>query len=169
MTKTNTRTIIQQNYEQKDNYNYNNYNNNHTEPGVCIVSPEDSERIFKAYTENIGILNAAIIQMIAKAIADGLTVENILMAIEETAFAPRPSAAYLRAILRNWCQYGVSVAKARHAAQKDSMMSYWQRTNPALQYWQHEYHEGDYDGDAFMVEARKLMEQEAKKAGESNV
>lgn len=154
MNNTNTRTIIQHNYEQKNDNDNNNYNNNHTEPGVCIVSPEDSERIFRAYTENIGNLNAAIIQMIAKAIENGLTVENILMAIEETAFAPRPSAAYLRAILRNWCHYGVTVAKARHEAQKDSLMSYWQRTNPALNYEQREYRDEDFDGDAYMKEVK---------------
>lgn len=162
MNNTNIRTIIQHNYEQQNNNYNNNYNNNHTQPGVCIVSPEDTERICEAYTENIGNLNAAIIGMIASAIEKGLTVENILMAIEETAFAPRPSAAYLRAILRNWCQYGVSVAKARHEAQKDSMYSYWQRSNPALQYYQREYRDEDFDGSAFMKEVAEMKRRKAE-------
>lgn len=43
----------------------------------------------------------AIANMIVKAVEAGISAENILKAIDLTALAPRPSAYYLRAILRN--------------------------------------------------------------------
>lgn len=135
MSNTPYRTTNQHHYDiptedYKHNNNNNNYNNRHTEPGVCI-SAEDGERIVKAYSGCIGPLNMAVANMIEHAIKSGLSVDDVLCAIEETAFAPRPSAAYLRAILRNWIQYGHAGAKARHAAQSDSCQ-WWQQNSKAV-------------------------------------
>lgn len=153
MNNTNTSTIKQQ-YQE---YNNNNYNNIDTHPGVFLITAEDAERICAAYTNAIGSLNGTVAAMIESAVKHGLTVDNILSAINETAFAPRPSAAYLRAILRNWLKYGVST---RAAAPKAP--SWWQQTNPALQYSQRDYMNDDFDGDAFMDEIRKLTKGDPK-------
>lgn len=137
MSNTTTRTINQhyydttEDYKHNNNNNNNNYNNRHTEPGVCI-SAEDGELIVQAYSGCIGPLNMAVANMIEHAIKSGLSVDDVLCAIEETAFAPRPSAAYLRAILRNWIQYGHAGAKARHASQADQQQQWWQQNSKAV-------------------------------------
>lgn len=143
--------------EHKKDNNYNNYNNRHTEPGVCI-SAEDGERIAHAYLGAIGPLNAFTARMIEDAIKQGLTVDNILAAIEHTAFAPRPSAAYLRAILRSWAAHGVSAPRNQPAA------SWWnQRTkNSALNYEQREYRNEDFEDDSFIEIAKAYLAKEGK-------
>lgn len=157
---SNSRTSInnQQNYDhQKNNHNYNN-NNYHTAPGVCIISPEDGERICRAYTENVGTMTSAVAGIITAAVKDGLTVDNIIMAINETGLAPRPTAYYLRAILRNWCQYGVTTSRIRHEAAADKP-SPWYKQNPALNYQQRQYTDADFSGDDFIEEAKRYIEQ----------
>lgn len=124
-----------------------------------MVSAEDGERIFTAYTENVGMMTEAVSKLILTAIHDGLTVDNIIMAIEETGLAPRPTAYYLRAILRNWCQYGVTTSKLRHSQASDRP-SPWYKPNPALNYRMRTYSDHDFSGDDFMEEAKKLMKKE---------
>ena len=119
------------NITPNNNYYNNNYNN--TEPGVVYITPEWAARICKAYTDNIGVLNAAVANMIEQFVAQGLTPADIICAITETAFAPRPSAAYLRAILRNWLRDGRVIAKARHAAESDQPHEWW-RAKPVHNY-----------------------------------
>ena len=129
--------------EHKKDNNYNN-NNRHTEPGVCI-SADDGERIAHAYQGAIGPLNIFTAHMIEDAIKQGLTVDNILAAIEKTAFAPQPSPAYLRAILRNWATNGVSYPRSQPSA------SWWnQGINPALNYEQREYRDEDFEDYSFL-------------------
>ena len=140
----NNPTTIQQDYSIKGKTihnpttttNHNFYNNNYninTEPGVFILSPEDGARICKAYTDSIGPLNGTIANMITSFMKQGLTLDDIILAIEETAFAPRPSAAYLRAILRNWLRDGRTIARARHASQHDTPDEWW-RAKPVKNY-----------------------------------
>ena len=124
--------------ENKKDNNYNYYNNRHTEPGVSI-NREAGERIVQAFTQAIGPMNYFVAQEIESAIQQGLTVANVLEAIQITSFAPRPSAAYLRAVLRNWIRDGVS-----HRRQPQQS-SWWQ--NPALQYEQREYRNEDFESD----------------------
>lgn len=145
MNNTNTSIIKQQKYDHQENNNHNNNNNYHTEPGVSFITAEDGERICSAYTENIGPLTASVAHMIESFVSQGLTVDNIILAIEETGFAPRPSAYYLRAILRNWARDGVTVTKARHAAVREQ-----RSTNPALWYQQRQYTDADFSGDDFL-------------------
>lgn len=159
MNKATIRTIKQQEYDYQEYNNYNNNYNNHTEPGVFMITADDAERICKAYNSAIGVLNGTVAAMIESAVKGGLTVDNIIQAINETAFAPRPSAAYLRAILRNWLKNGVSCGNNRAASPAGS---WWQRSNPALQYQQREYNNDDFDGDAFMQEARRMMKGDPK-------
>lgn len=124
--------------ENKKDNNYNYYNNRHTEPGVSI-NREAGQRIVQAFTQAVGPMNYYVAQEIESAIRQGLTVANVLEAIQITSFAPRPSAAYLRAVLRNWIRDGVS-----HRRQPQQS-SWWQ--NPALKYEQREYRNEDFESD----------------------
>lgn len=143
----------QYNYDyQQNNNNYNN-NNYHTEPGVRIITAEEGEKICKTYTENIGPMTAAVATMITAAVNKGLKVDDVLLAIEETGYAPRPSAYYLRAILRNWIKDGVSVHKVKKAVQAPP----WYKQNPALNYPQREYRDEDFDGSAYIAEAQRMQ------------
>lgn len=117
--------------ENKDDYNHNDYNK-HTGPGV---SEEMMIRIGKAYMQNVA---RQITAAAARVIEDGLREfdpDTVLLAIEETGLAPKPSPAYLRAILRNWKEKGVSARVQK---------PWWQ--NPALQC---EQREGAYENYVF--------------------
>ena len=139
--------------ENKKDNNYNYYNNSHTEPGVSI-NREAGERIVQAYTQAVGPMNYFVAQEIEKAVQQGLTVANVLEAIQITSFAPRPSAAYLRAVLRNWIRDGVS--HRQQAPQKSS----WWKQNPALNYEQREYKNEDFEDDSFLEIGRKFLAKE---------
>lgn len=149
-------------YQEKDkkennkenNYNYynNNYNNRHTEPGVSI-NREAGERIVQAFTQAVGPMNYYLAQEIESAIRQGLTVANVLEAIQITSFAPRPSAAYLRAVLRNWIRDGVS-------HRRQPQQSSWWKQNPALNYEQREYKNEDFEDDSFLEIGRKFLAKE---------
>lgn len=112
-------------HKQQKNHN-NNYNNNnyHTEPGV-FASAEDLERIRVAYEENIGLITGAVAKMIEDAISHGLSVDDVVLAAEETGLAPRPSAYYFRAILQNWCAHGVTVSRIAHCAKPNGAVKWW--------------------------------------------
>lgn len=103
------------------------------------INREAGERIVQAFTQAVGPMNYFVAQEIESAIRQGLTVANVLEAIQITSFAPRPSAAYLRAVLRNWIRDGVS-----HRRQPQQS-SWWQ--NPALKYEQREYRNEDFESD----------------------
>ncbi len=68
-------------------------------PAPGRASVDDLKLIREAYVECIGQLTPPIARMIEQKIAAGMEVAVILHAIEETGWAPRPSAQYLRAIL----------------------------------------------------------------------
>ena len=154
MTKHEPGIINKQDYEYKEyNYHNNNYNNIDTEPGV-LISPEDGERIAQSYHRNIGNLTGAVASFITQAVASGLTVANILEAIEITGFAPRPSAAYLRAILRNWIRDGVTTSQIKYQARRE-------QDNPALWYMQRDNSNLKFDGSAFMQEVARMRAEES--------
>ena len=101
------------NQEQKDQdlhqdhqYNYNNYNI-HTEPGV-LPPDEAMQRIAEAYKANINpTITQVAAQLIEEALKNGMEPATIILAIEETGMANRPSPYYLRAVLKNWAEFGV--------------------------------------------------------------
>jgi len=107
---TNKNTTI----TEQQNHNYYNNNYRDTQPGVRVLTRDDGETILAAYLDNINPdgMTGAVAAEIEKAYAAGLSVEDIVLAIEETGFAPRPSPAYLRAILRNWAFSGVTVIRS---------------------------------------------------------
>ena len=112
--------------QNHDDYNNNNYN---IAPGAGrvprLMLPEDMEMIRDAYLDNIGPMTGAVAKLIETAIDHGLTAKEVVMAIEETGLAPRPSAYYLKAILENWAQNGVTVSKLRREVQANSARKWW--------------------------------------------
>lgn len=106
--------------EDHDNYYYN------THTSGRFLTPENGEAIKTAYLENISdTMTGAVAHMIEDAFKNGLEAAEIVMAIEETGFAPRPSPAYLRKILENWVTNGVTVSKIRHEVQSNRGQPWW--------------------------------------------
>lgn len=148
--------------------------------GRVQPTPMELEQIRQMYVDAIGPLNAIKARDIERAMTDGLTVTAILDAIEQTAYAPRPSHAYLRAVLRRYIAEGVHTAedaertreayRAQRAATGRERSTWYdapasgrgQRPNPALDYAQREYKDEDY-GDGFFFDVVK----EYGKGGES--
>lgn len=120
INKRMTNTIME------DHYYNNNYN---TQPGVSqekTLSPEDQERIKEAYKENISdTITAAVAHMIENAVRSGLTVDEIIMAIEDTGFAQNPTPFYLRKILQTWAENGVTVSRIRHYVGANRALPWW--------------------------------------------
>lgn len=104
---------------------YNNYYYN-THGAGRFLTPEDGEAIKQAYLDNISdTMSGAVAHMLESAFKNGLTAKEIVMAIEETGFAPRPSPAYLRKILENWVTNGVTVSKIRHEVSANRGLPWW--------------------------------------------
>lgn len=91
-------------------------------------NPEDGDRILEAYLDNIcDRMTSAVAHMLENAYIAGLEVDEIIMAIEETAFAPHPSPRYLRAVLKDWIEKGYTESKIRHyAASNNTRVCWWQ-------------------------------------------
>lgn len=68
-------------------------------PASGRVSVDDLKLIRDTYVECIGPLTPPVARMIEQKLAAGMEAAVIIHAIEETGWAPRPSAQYLRAIL----------------------------------------------------------------------
>lgn len=76
------------------------------------MTPEQCEAIRIAYVDNISeTMTGAVARMIEDAFKHGLEANEIVMAIEETGFAPRPSPWYLKKILENWAESGCVMSK----------------------------------------------------------
>ena len=126
INNTSTNISIKNNHHQ-DNYNYN-YNNNYTEPGVSREAWTEQEinDIKMSYFDNISDrMTASAAQIIEKAYNAGLTVNEIIMAIEETGLAPNPTPWYLKKILENWAENGVTVSKIRHLIKANEGCAWW--------------------------------------------
>ena len=108
----------------KTHQDYDNYYNN-TGTGR-FMTPENCEAILTAYQENISeTMPGAVAHMIENAFKHGLEADEIVMAIEETGFAPKPSPWYLRKILENWVENGVTVSKLRHTIKPNRGLPWW--------------------------------------------
>lgn len=104
--------------EKEKNYYYNNYYY-HTEPGVSVELPpaEVLEKIAKAYRENIAArITGMAAGIIERALKNGMEPATVILAIEETGMASRPSPYYLAAVLRNWAETGVVLSRSRGGA-----------------------------------------------------
>ena len=115
----------QQHHNEVDHYNYNNnYYNNPNGAGRALTEC-DQQLLKEAYCDNIGTMTGAAAKLLESAFDGGLTVDELVMAIEETGLAPRPSAYYLKAILENWARNGVTVSKMRHQIKVNRAMKWW--------------------------------------------
>lgn len=115
----NGNTVEFQNHHQNDN-------NNIVSNGArrVLATAEDFTRIRESYVANIGKMNQVVASMIEQAMEDGpLTADEIIMAIEVTGMAPRPSAWYLRAVLDDWIINGVGLSCGRR--RKDRGGNWW--------------------------------------------
>ena len=100
--------------------------------GAGRVSREDLEIIRNCYVDNIGKMTAPVARMIEGKLAAGMQPAVICHAIEETGFAPRPSAYYLRAILSRFHDSGIftiddlqSDRDRRERSQQEALAERW--------------------------------------------
>jgi len=100
------------------------------------------------YAENFRRSITPVIQrQLAELIRDGMSVDVIRMAIDETQMAPRPSWAYCAAILRRCENSGIRTL----AQWQEDKRQYASRLNPALNYEQRRYTDDDYGPDFFTI------------------
>ena len=123
----------QENQQQEQRYQYYNTNTNTiitTRSRACSELPgeEIMEQIAECYRANIGpmITQAAAI-VIENALKAGMEPSTVMWAIEETGLASRPSPYYLRAVLRNWAEYGVAASHVREDWKRTNGMPWWRR------------------------------------------
>ena len=124
---TNLRNNILPQEEQYKNpegdYNYNNYYpararaREATEAAHELPGREIMEQIAQAYRENINpMITKAAAGIMERALLGGMEPSTVILAIEETGMASRPSPYYLSAVLRNWAENGVVLSRSRGGA-----------------------------------------------------
>ena len=106
---------------------YNNYNTRAREDAETpIPGNEVMQRIAQAYRENISTtITKAAAGIIEQALTHGMEPNTIILAIEETGLASRPSPYYLRAVLRNWAEWGVICSRAREKSGITEARPWW--------------------------------------------
>ena len=119
-----------ENNTQKNDHKDYYYNNNITHGAGRVLQkkvlmPDEQDLIREAYVDNIGEMTGAAAKLIETAYSSGLTAEEIVMAIEDTGLAPRPSAFYLKKILENWAENGVTVSRLRHEVKANEGRKWW--------------------------------------------
>ena len=84
------------------------------------------ERIAEAYKANINdMITQAAAWIIEEALKNGMEPDTVILAIEETGLASRPSPYYLRAILHNWAENGVVVSRTREKITTTQCRPWW--------------------------------------------
>ena len=113
-------SIDNQEYQYKNTSGENNYYNNTTRGRACSDQPaempgrEIMDQIAEAYRQNINpMISGVAAQMIEQALKSGMEPGTVILAIEETGMASRPSPYYLAAILKRWAESGVVVSRSR--------------------------------------------------------
>ena len=87
---------------------------------------EVMEQIAEAYRANINtMISKAAAGIIERALSAGMEPATVILAIEETGMASRPSPYYLSAVLRNWAENGVVVSRARDIGVKTTEARPW--------------------------------------------
>lgn len=116
----------------------------YTDP--CVSCPDEViERIAKAYTDAISPeIPTMAAKLMEQCLADGMTPELIIEAIDQTGWAQRPSPHYLRAILRRCREQGIkTIDQYRESQRKYSpVRSAWNVNR--FNYQQHTYTEEDF-------------------------
>ena len=113
-------------YNNRDNYYYNNIITTRTQACSDLPCNEIMEQIAEAYRQNISreITQAAAL-VIENALTHGMEPATVILAIEETGLASRPSPYYLRAVLRNWAERGVATCRAREKWTQTNGRPWW--------------------------------------------
>ena len=128
-----TSTIQQQEQIKQQKQRHEYYNNNiiiTTQGRACSDLPGDEvmEKIAEAYKANIGpMITQAAATVIENALKNGMEPSTVIWAIEETGLASRPSPYYLRAVLRNWAEFGVATSHVREDWKRTNGMPWWGR------------------------------------------
>ena len=104
----------QKGQEKQQDYYYNNYT---TRDQACsdgeLPGQEIMQKIAEAYRANISqMITHAAAGIIEQALKHGMEPGTVILAIEETGMASRPSPYYLAAVLRNWAENGVVVSRS---------------------------------------------------------
>lgn len=117
----------QEQHQEQENHNYNN-NIITTRSRACSDLPgnEILEKIAEAYKANIAPeITKAAAMVIENALRNGMEPATVILGIEETGMAYRPSPNYLRAVLRNWAEYGVVTSRVRDSWQTTDAKPWW--------------------------------------------
>ena len=117
----------QEHYTNQDNYYYNNYYITRTRAcSTELPGNEAMEQIAEAYRNNISkTITLAAAHLIEEALKAGMEPSTVILAIEETGLASSPSPYYLRAVLRNWAEYGVVTSRARDKWKTTDARPWW--------------------------------------------
>lgn len=84
------------------------------------------EQIAEAYRANIGpMITQAAALVIENALRAGMEPATVILGIEETGMASRPSPYYLRAVLRNWAEWGVTTSRVREKGGTTDARPWW--------------------------------------------
>lgn len=110
---------------ERDEYKTDYYNNNILHGSGRVLSAEDKEILRECYNDNIGEMTGAAAGVIERAFLAGIDVCDIIMAIEDTGLAPRPSGYYLKRILDRWIETGVTVSRARDKVKSNNSRKWW--------------------------------------------
>ena len=108
----------------RSDYYYNNYYP--TRARACAREATTSDelppaeimgQIALAYHENISEkITKVAAGIIERALKNGMEPATVILAIEETGMASRPSPYYLSAVLRNWAENGVVLSRSKGGA-----------------------------------------------------
>ena len=91
-----------------------------------MPSAEVMQLVADAYRENVAEkITKAAAQIIEDALTHGMEPDTVIMAIEETGLASRPSPYYLRAVLRNWAENGVVFSRVHDAVKVTEGRPWW--------------------------------------------
>lgn len=110
---------------ERDEYKTDYNNNNILHGSGRVLSDEDKKILRECYNDNIGDMTAAAADVIERAFLAGIDVCDIIMAIEDTGLAPRPSGYYLKRILDRWIETGVTVSRARDKVKSNNSRKWW--------------------------------------------
>ena len=110
---------------ERDEYKTDYNNNNILHGSGRVLSDEDKQILRECYNDNIGDMTAAAADVIERAFLAGIDVCDIIMAIEDTGLAPRPSGYYLKRILDRWIETGVTVSRARDKVKSNNSRKWW--------------------------------------------
>lgn len=118
---------VEHQHNPEGDYYYNNYYPararayaREATSGTELPPAEIMQQIADAYHDNISDkITKVAAGIIERALTSGMEPATVILAIEETGMASRPSPYYLSAVLRRWAETGVVCSRARGTGQFD--------------------------------------------------